>query len=92
VAGSVVAVELVGLAVLLERSLVLVHLFGARRAIFVAEDANGRAREILRHVDRRDRRFVVELFLAHHHAAAPKVGTGVYVFPLGRINHGVATT
>ena len=70
----------------------LVHLLGARRAIFVAEDANERAREILRHVDRRDRRLVVELFLAHHHTAAPEVGTGVYVFPLARINQGVATT
>src|SRR5215203_6209622 len=64
VAGSVVAVKLVGLAVLLQRSLMLVHLLGARRAIF----------------------------LAHHHTAAPEVSTGVYVFPLARINHGVATT
>jgi hypothetical protein len=61
VAGSVVAVELVRLAVLLERSLMLVHLLGARRAIFVAEDANKRAGEILCHVYWRDRRLVVEL-------------------------------
>src|SRR5262245_1887193 len=36
VAGAVVAMELVGLAVLLQRGLVLVHLLGARRAVVVA--------------------------------------------------------
>src|ERR1043165_5853738 len=39
VAGAVVAVEFVGLAVLLQRRLMLVHLLGARRAVVVAEDA-----------------------------------------------------
>src|SRR3954470_1329382 len=57
VAGAVVAIELVTLAVLLELRLVLVHLLGRRRAVVVAEDADQRTREILRHVDRRDRRF-----------------------------------
>src|ERR1019366_6959374 len=53
VASAVVAVELVHLAVLLELGLVLVHLFGARRAVVVAEDADKRAREVLGHVNRR---------------------------------------
>src|SRR5262245_56033678 len=39
VAGAIVAVELEGLAVLLELGLVLVHLLGAWGAILVAEDA-----------------------------------------------------
>src|SRR5258708_38524683 len=67
--GAVVAVELIILAVLLEFGLVLVHLLGAWRAILVAEQAEQRAAEVLRHVDRRDRRLGVELFRAHHHAA-----------------------
>jgi hypothetical protein len=54
VAGAVVAVEFVRLAVLLEFGLMLVHLLGARRAILVAEQAEQRAAEVLRHVDRRD--------------------------------------
>src|SRR6266481_7202298 len=37
VASTIVAVELVHLAVLLELALVLVHLFRARRAVVVAE-------------------------------------------------------
>src|ERR1700676_1004902 len=70
VAGAVVAVELVRLAMLLELGLVLVDLLGARRAVVVAEDADQRAAEVLGHVDRRDRRLGIELLLAHHHAAA----------------------
>src|SRR5688500_5436961 len=92
VAGTVVAIELVHLAVLLELGLVLVHLLRARRAIVVAEDADERAGEILCHVDRRNRRLIVELFLAHHHAAAPEVGTGIDVLSLARIDEGVAAT
>src|SRR6185503_12255514 len=71
VARTVVAVELVRLAVLLERGLVLVHLLRARCAILVAEQAEQRATEVLRHVDRRDGRLCIELLLAHNHAAAP---------------------
>jgi hypothetical protein len=70
VAGAVVAVELVHLAVLPE--LGLVHLLGARRAVVVAEYAKQRAAEVLRHLDRRDERLGIELLLAHHHAAAPR--------------------
>src|SRR5215204_2071017 len=92
VARAVVAVELVCLAVLLKLGLMLVHLLGARRTIFVAEDADEWAREILCHVDRRDRSLVVELFLAHYHAAALEVGTGVCVFSLAGIDEGVAAT
>ena len=54
VAGTVVAIELVHLAVLIELGPVLVHLLGARRAVVVAEYAEQRAAEVLRHVDRRD--------------------------------------
>src|SRR6185295_7762263 len=71
VAGTVVAIELVRLAVFLELGLVLVHLLGARRPIVVAEYADERAAEVLRHLDRCDRRPGIELLLAHHHAAAP---------------------
>src|SRR5258708_1096167 len=71
VTGAVVAMERVILAVLLELGLVLVHLLRARCAILVAEQAEQRAAEVLRHVDRRDGRLCIELLLAHHHAAAP---------------------
>src|SRR6059058_5164495 len=89
VAGTVVAVELVHLAVLLELGLVLVHVLGARRAIVVAEYAEQRAAEVLRHLDRRDRRLGIELLLTHHHATAPEVGAGVDVLPLAGIDEGV---
>src|ERR1043166_5223720 len=74
VAGTVIAVELVRLAVLLELRFVLVHLLGARRAVVVAEYAEQRAGKILRHLDRRDGRLGIELLLAHHYAAAPEIG------------------
>jgi len=54
VAGTVVAVELTRLTVLFEFSLVLVHLLRAGCAILVAEQAEQRAAEVLRHIDRRD--------------------------------------
>src|SRR6266702_1666231 len=73
VAGTVVAVKLVHLAVLLELGLVRVHLLGARRAVVVAENAEQRAAEVLRHLDRRDGGLGIELLLAHHHAAAPEL-------------------
>src|SRR5262249_31055177 len=85
VAGTVVAVKLVGLAVLLELGLVLVHLLGARRAVVVAEDADERARKVLREIDRRDRRLGIELVLAHHDAATPELGAGVDVFLLAGV-------
>src|SRR5258708_2929232 len=89
VAGIVVAVELVPLAVLLEFGLVLVHLLGARRAVVVAEYAKQRAAGVLRHLDRR---LGIELLLAHHHAAAPEVGAGVDVLSLAGIDEGVPAT
>src|SRR5437868_9251328 len=92
VAGTVVAVELVHLAVLLELGLMLVHLLGARRAVVVAEYAEQRAGEILRHVDRRDGRLGVELLLAHHYATTPEFGAGVDVLSLAGIDEGVAAT
>src|SRR5215471_14014494 len=92
VAGAVVAVEFATLAVLLELSLVLVHLLGARRAVIVAEDTDERTAEVLGHVDRRDRRLGVELVLAHHHAAAPELGAGVDVLFLAGIDEGMPAT
>src|SRR5580693_219769 len=89
VAGAVVAIKLVRLAVLLELSFVLVHLLGARRAVVVAEDADERAAEVLRHLDRRDRRLGIELLLAHHHAAAPELGAGVDIPALAGIDEGM---
>ncbi len=79
-AGAVVAMELVVLAVLLQLGLVLVHLLRARRAVVVAEQAKQRAAQVLGHVDRRDRLFRVELLLAHHHAAAPMLDDGIESF------------
>src|ERR1700687_944693 len=70
-AGAIVAVELIVLAVLLEFGLVLVHLLGARCAVVVAEQAEQRAAEVLRHIDRRDRRLGGPLLLAPPPAAAP---------------------
>src|SRR5687767_7698836 len=89
VASAVVAVELVRLAVLLELGLVLVHLLGARCAIFVTEEAEQRATKVLRHVDGRDRLLGVELLLAHHHAASPLLYAGIDVLALAGIDEGV---
>src|SRR5215469_13546215 len=61
VASPVVAVEFVSLAVLLELSFVLIHLLGAWRPIVVAEQAEQRTREVLRHVDGRYGRLGIEL-------------------------------
>src|SRR5687767_7007323 len=89
VTRTVVAMEFVVLAMLLQRGFVLVHLLGARRAVVVAEDAEQRTGETLRHVDRCDRRLGVELLLAHHDAPAPHVDGGIDVLPLARIDERV---
>src|SRR3982075_2131921 len=67
VARTVVAVELVHFAEPLQFGLVLVHLLGTRRTVVVAEYAEQRAAEVLRHIDRRDRRLGIEFLLAHYH-------------------------
>src|SRR5947208_5628143 len=92
VAGAIVAIELVHLATLLELGLVLVHLLGARRAVVIAEYAEQRAAQVLRHLDRRDGRFGIELLLVHHHAAAPEFDAGIDVLPLAGIDEGVPAT
>src|SRR5579862_4953312 len=88
-AGAIVAMEFVILGQLLEFGFVLIDLLRARRAIIVAEQSKQRTVEILGHVDWRDRRLVVELFLAHDNAPAPQFHAGVDVFFLARINKGV---
>src|SRR5713101_3706050 len=92
VAGTIVAVELVHLAVFLELGFVLIHLLGTRRAVVVTEYAEQRAAEVLRHLDRCDRRLGIEVLLAHHHAAAPEVDACVDVLPLAGIDEGVPAT
>src|ERR1700756_4968924 len=89
VAGAVVAMEFMNLAVLFQLGLVLVHLLRARRPIVIAEQAEQRTRKVLGHVDRRNRRLGVELLLAHHHAAAPELDAGVDVLFLVGVNEGV---
>src|SRR5947209_3738844 len=74
VAGAIVAVELVALALLLQLGLMLVHLLGAWRAVVVAENAEQGAGEVFGELDRRDGRLGVELLPVHHHPPAPKVG------------------
>src|SRR6266404_4045714 len=77
VAGTVVTMEFVRLSVFLELGLVLVNLFGARRAVVIAEEAEQGATEVLGHLDRCDGRLGVELLFAHHHAAAPQVDASI---------------
>src|SRR5215218_2926176 len=65
VAGSVVAVKLVCLAVLLERSLMLVHLLGARRSILLPKiPMSGQERSFVMSIGATGV-LVVQLFLAH---------------------------
>src|SRR5579884_2439983 len=61
VPGAVIAVEFVVLAVLLQFGLVLVDLLRAWGAVVIAEQPEQRARQVLRHVDRRHRSLGVEL-------------------------------
>src|ERR1700722_7650199 len=92
VAGPVVPVEFVSLAVLIELGFVLTHLLGAWRPILGDEWGQGRAAEVLRHVDRRDGRLGIELLLAHHHAPSPQLNGSIDIFPLAGIDEGVAAT
>src|SRR6185437_537882 len=90
VPGAVVAVKLVGLAVLIELGLVLVHLLGGRRAILVAEQAEERAGEFRCEVDRRRRLLRIELLLAHDDAAAPELDGGVDALGMAGEEEGLA--
>src|SRR5262245_28844460 len=76
-AGAVVAMKLVLLAVLLELRLVRVDLFGGRRLVLVAEDPEDRARELLGVLDGRHRLIGGELFLGLDDASAPALDHGV---------------
>jgi hypothetical protein len=68
------------------------HLFRARRPIIVAKQPEQGTVEFLRHVDRRDRCFLIELLFAHHHPAAPKLYAGINILFLARINESVAAS
>src|SRR5438132_8657434 len=89
VSGAVVPVKLVLLAVLLELGLVLVHLLRGRRTILVAEETEQRAGKVLRKLDRRGRLLRVQLLLAHHHPAAPKLAGGVDVLRVASKQEGL---
>src|SRR5712692_11588623 len=71
VAGAVVAVELVVLAVLLELFLMLVYLLRRGPLVVVAKQAQQRRIEVLGVVDGRDRLLRRELLLGLDHAATP---------------------
>src|SRR4029077_224329 len=79
VPGAVVTVKLVLLAVLLELGFVLVDLLRGRRTILIAEETQKRAGEVLGKLDRCGRLLRIQLLLAQHHPAAPKLAGGVYV-------------
>src|SRR5262245_56343515 len=91
VAGTVVTVELVRLAVFFEFGLVLVHLLGARSTVVVAKNADQGARKIFREIDWRDRRLGIEFILAHDDATTPELGAGVDILFLACVYEGVST-
>src|SRR5262249_32788899 len=89
VPGAVIAVELVIFAVLLELGLVLVHLLRGRRPVLIAEEAKQRAGQVPGKLDRSGRLLRVELFLTHHHAAAPQLAGGVDVLGMASKQEGL---
>src|SRR5205807_604940 len=92
VPGTVVAMKLVLFAVLFEFRLVLVNLLRGRRAVFIAEQAEQRAGKVSGKLDRRGRLLRRQLLLAHHHATAPQVGSGVYAFGMAGKQEGLPPT
>ena len=79
-AGAVVAVELVGLAELLEHRLGPVDLIGRRVGIVVAEDAEQWAAQVFGKLDRSARALVIEQRgIVHNDVAAPAVDRGIDV-------------
>src|SRR5665213_205683 len=77
VAGIVVAVELVGLAVLLQGRLGLVDVVRGRVAVLVAEQAHERRLDALGEVDRGDRLFRGQRRFVDDDVAAPAIDRGV---------------
>ena len=78
VAGTVVAMELVGLAELAQHRLDTIHLLAVRVLVIVSEQAKQRAAQLLAQVDRRQRTLGVELALiVDDHVAAPATHRGV---------------
>ena len=76
-AGSIVAMEFIVLAVLLEFFLVLVDLGRTGRAVFVAEDTEQRAGQVFGELNRRNRLFLRPIVFRLHDPAAPEVDAGV---------------
>src|SRR5690606_7679658 len=91
VARAVVAVELVILAVLLELGLMLVHLLRTWRAILIPEKAEQRTGQILREIDRCNRRLGVQVFLGHGDTTDPEIDAGIDILLLTRVEERVPT-
>ena len=79
-AGAVVAMEFVVLAVLLKFRFVLVDLFRRWGLVVVAEEADHRTGEVFGVIDGRDRLFGSQLFFGLNDAAAPAFDQRVEVF------------
>src|SRR3974377_234699 len=78
VAGTVIAMELVGLAELAQHRLGAVHLVAVRILVIVSEQAKQRAAQLFAQVDRRHRTLGVELALiVDDHVTAPAIDRGV---------------
>src|SRR5438067_13880964 len=79
VAGAIVAMELVVLAVLLELGLMHVHVGRGRPLVIVAEETQEWRLEIFGQIDRRDALLGRQRFLRRNDATAPQVGDRVEV-------------
>ena len=86
VAGAIVAMEFVVLAVLLQLFLVLVDLLRRRALIIVAEQAEQRAGQVFRQIDRSDGALRSELVRILDDAAAPEIDASIEatLYPTGR--------
>src|SRR5258708_238367 len=77
-ADTVIAVELVSLAMPLERLFDLVDLRHVRVLVLVAENAEQRSGDLVGQIDRRHRTLGIELLVVlHDDAAAPAIHNGI---------------
>jgi hypothetical protein len=77
VAGAVIAVEFVILAVFLQLLLMLIHLGRGGGLVVIAEEPQQRARQVLREVNGRRGLLGGQLFLGLYHSAPPALDSGV---------------